>query len=66
MGNLWRCCAKVREPIELSFGVVSGIGSGIGVLDGGPRAPNVREGFFRILNDVFEFIFKTEMYSTLA
>jgi len=34
MGNLWRCCAKVRELIELSFGVVSGVSSGIGVLDG--------------------------------
>jgi len=25
----------VREAIELSFGVVSGVGPGIGVLDGG-------------------------------
>jgi len=34
MGNLLRSCAEVREPIELSFGVVSGVGPGIHVLDG--------------------------------
>ena len=27
---------KVREPSELSFGVVCGVSRGIGVLDGGP------------------------------
>ena len=31
-------CAKVREPIELSFGVVNGVGLGIRVLDGGGDA----------------------------
>ena len=41
-GTLWRSCAKLRESFEMSFGVVSGVGSGIGVLDGGPHAP--REG----------------------
>ena len=39
MGNLLRSCAEVREPIELSFGVVSGVSPGINVLDGGSRAP---------------------------
>ena len=34
MESLWRISAKVREPIELPFGVVSGVGPGIGVLDG--------------------------------
>jgi len=33
MGSLWRSCAKLREPIELSFVVVSWVGSSIGVLD---------------------------------
>ena len=28
-----RSGAEMREPIELSFGVVSGVGPGIGVLD---------------------------------
>jgi len=35
-------CAEVRELIELSFGVMSGVGSGIHVLDGGSLAPNGR------------------------
>jgi len=34
VGTLRRICVKVREPIELPFGVVSGVGPGIGVLDG--------------------------------
>jgi len=35
----------VRELIELSFGVVSEVGPGIGVLDGGPHPPIGRGGF---------------------
>ena len=31
MGNLLRSCTEVREPIELSFGVVSVVGPGIGL-----------------------------------
>jgi len=42
MGNLLRRCVEVRIAIELSFGVVSGVGPGIHVLDGSPRAS--REG----------------------
>jgi len=38
MGTLLRRCVKVRTAIELSFGVVSGVGPGIHVLDGSPRA----------------------------
>jgi len=34
MGTLLRSCAEVRTAIEQSFGVVSGVGPGIGVLDG--------------------------------
>jgi len=41
MGPLLRSCAEVREPIELSFGVMSGIGSVIHVLDGGARGEGV-------------------------
>jgi len=33
MGTLLRNCAKVHEPIELLFGVVNGVGRGMGVLD---------------------------------
>jgi len=37
-GDLLRRCVEVRTVIELSFGVVSGVGPGIRVLDGSPRA----------------------------
>jgi len=37
MGTLLHSCVEVCEPIELSFGVASVVGPGIGVLDGGPR-----------------------------
>jgi len=36
MGTLLRRCVEVRIAIELSFGVVSGVGPGIHVLDGSP------------------------------
>ena len=38
MGNLLRRCVEVHKAIELSLGVVSGVGPGIHVLDGSPRA----------------------------
>ena len=48
---LLHSCPKVCELIELSCGVVSGVGRGMGVLDGGPHS--LREGevlaFFRPL-----------------
>ena len=34
MGTLLRRCVEMRTAIELSFGVVSVVGPGIGVLDG--------------------------------
>jgi len=34
MGTLLRSCVEVRRAIELSFGVVSGVGPGIHVLHG--------------------------------
>ena len=33
MGTLRRICAKVREPSELRFGMVDGVGQGITSLD---------------------------------
>jgi len=38
MGTLLRRCMEVRREIKLSFGVVSGVGPGIHVLDGSPHA----------------------------
>ena len=40
--TLLHSCAEVCEPIELSFGVVSGVGGWIAVLDGGARAARER------------------------
>jgi len=34
MGTLLHSCVEVLEPIELSSGVVRGVGLGIGILDG--------------------------------
>ena len=45
MGTLLRSCAEVREPIELSIGMVGGVGPGIDVLDEGPRASRGRGCF---------------------
>jgi len=47
MGTLLRRCVEVRRAIELSFGVVSGVGPGIHVLDGSPRASSGRGCFWR-------------------
>ena len=44
-GTLLHSCAEVCEPIKLLFGVVSGVGRGMGVLDGGPHDPSGRCGF---------------------
>jgi len=54
----------------MPFGVVSGVGTGTGVLDGGPHPQGEGKvlGFSLPigLNGVFECIIKTEMYSTRA
>jgi len=68
-GTVWHSYAKVHEPIELSFGVVSGVGPGIGVLDGGPcaqRGSGGLRGFSPSLVEwqFFSGIVKTEMYLT--
>ena len=47
MGTLLRRCVKVRTAIELSFGVVSGVGPDIDVQNGGPHA--LREGWILAL-----------------
>jgi len=39
MGALLHSCVEVREPIELSFEVMSVVGPNIGVLDGGLTCP---------------------------
>ena len=44
METLWRSCAKVREAIDLPFGVVSGVAPLIGTLDGGFTSPRRRGG----------------------
>jgi len=58
----------VCEPIELSFGMVSGVSPDIGVLDKGSRDPREREVLWDLspncLNSVFESIFKTELHSS--
>jgi len=41
---LLHSCAEVREPIELSFEVVSRVGPGIDVLDGGRCAASKGKG----------------------
>jgi len=46
MGTLLRHCVEVRKAIELSFGVVSGVGPGVHVLDGSPRASGERGCFW--------------------
>jgi len=46
MGTSLHSCVEVLEPIELSFGVVSGVGPGILVLDGGSRVLKSRGGFW--------------------
>jgi len=45
MGTLLHSYAKVREPIELLFGVVNDFGLGIRVLDGGRRILRERGEF---------------------
>ena len=44
MGTLLCSCAEMHEAIELSFGEVSGVGHGMGVVDGSPRAPSGKGG----------------------
>jgi len=57
MGTLLHSCVEVHEPIELSFGMVSGVGLGIDVLHGAPcgsrrRGDRVFLGFFASIGPV--------------
>ena len=45
MGTLLHSCVEVHEKIELSFGLLSGVGGEMGVLDGGSHAPTGKERF---------------------
>jgi len=46
MGTLLRRYVEMLKAIELSFGTVSGVGPGIHVLDGSPRASRGRGCFW--------------------
>jgi len=46
-GDLLPSSVKVRKAIELPFGMVSVVGLGIGVLDGGLHLPRGRGAFGR-------------------
>jgi len=54
MGTLLRSCAELCEPIELLFGMVSGVTQGIHVLDGGLCASRGR-GSFALLAQWFQW-----------
>jgi len=60
MGTLLHRCVKVRRAIELSCGVVSGVGPGIHVLNGSPRASRGRgcfwHGFRRFANIFVQYL----------
>jgi len=49
MGPLLRSCGEVREPIELSFGVMNGVDAGIDVQNGGPCGLKGRGEFWGCL-----------------
>ena len=55
MGTLLRRCVEVRTAIELSFGTLSGVGPGIHVLDGSPRASRGRSCFWPGLRHFLNF-----------
>jgi len=48
--NLLRSSVKVREAIELPFGVVKGVGPGIGALDGIRIPQGERGGDYGVLS----------------
>jgi len=63
MGTLLHRCVELRIAIELSFGVVSGVGTGIHVLDGSPRASRGRGCFWHGFSAFCEFFVQ---YLTMA
>jgi len=61
MGTLLHSCAKVREPILLSFRVIIVVGPIIGVLDGGQYAARGK-GVWEVLG-VFPICFNGALLS---
>ena len=64
MGTLLLRCVEVHIAIELSFGVVSGVGPGIHVLDGNLRASTGRGCFwhgFRHFSEFWAYVLNGEM-----
>ena len=57
MGTLLHGCAEVRELIELSFGVVSGVGPGIDV-ENGVHMPQKEEAVLRIFRHLHPYLFE--------
>jgi len=53
-GTFWHSCAKVREPIELSLWVASGVGPDISVLDG-VHVPQGKGDVFGVFLHWFEW-----------
>jgi len=64
--NLLRSCVEVREPIELLFGVVNGVGPGVDVRNGSPRGSRGIDGFWGCLppwlNGLNGLIFKRNVF----
>jgi len=58
-GTLLHSCVEVHKPIELSLGMVSGVGRRMGVLDGGPRAPRGRAVSWSFNRNVFNSCVKS-------
>jgi len=65
MWTLLRSWVEVREPIELSFGMVSGVTPGFDVLCGA-HVPQGKGSFAPIGPMVLMAYFGTEMYSIRA
>ena len=62
MGTLLRRCVEVCRAVELWFGMVSGVGPGIHMLDGSPRASRGRGCFWHGFRHFSEFAFYCLQY----
>jgi len=64
LGTLLRRCVEVHKAIELSFGVVSGVGPDIRVLDGSLHASRGRGCFrhgFRHFSEFGSIVYSGDM-----
>ena len=59
MKTLRRSCTNVREPSELRFGVVRGVGRGVAVLDESLSRARGREGFLGVVVPLFPYFTPT-------